>query len=307
MGYAAGYERLWQIHLSCAYANGEAAALLGERFVTQDALQRAFNVNGLSPRPANPGDWVASVSRRTECICQFTGRNTAGICPCGCATAAIYTGRYCRPVSFYFLVFLHKSWSEKILLGRLMATHGVECSHDHVLHFSDADRQQIQFIRTALRNIDPRLVELAYPEVAVPDVSGSNNWAVTADRSVSGYPILATDPHQPHSIPNTFFYVHLHAGDWDAFGAAFPGVPYFMMGFTNQLAWGLTTGFVDCYDVFVEQLAQNQYRTADGWQPIEQRTEIIGVKGGEQREVNIRSTQHGVLLEPLMQELESGR
>ncbi len=29
MGYAAGYERLWQIHLSFAYANGEAAALLG--------------------------------------------------------------------------------------------------------------------------------------------------------------------------------------------------------------------------------------------------------------------------------------
>ena len=32
MGYAAGYERLWQIHLSCAYANGEASALLGEGF-----------------------------------------------------------------------------------------------------------------------------------------------------------------------------------------------------------------------------------------------------------------------------------
>ena len=39
MGYAAGYERLWQIHLSSAYANGEAAALLGERFVTQDAFR----------------------------------------------------------------------------------------------------------------------------------------------------------------------------------------------------------------------------------------------------------------------------
>ena len=58
MGYAAGYERLWQIHLSCAYANGEAAALLGERFVAQDALQRAFNVHGrLTPRPASQGYW----------------------------------------------------------------------------------------------------------------------------------------------------------------------------------------------------------------------------------------------------------
>ena len=46
MGYAAGSERLWQIHLSTAFANGDAAALLGERFVAQDALQRACNVGG---------------------------------------------------------------------------------------------------------------------------------------------------------------------------------------------------------------------------------------------------------------------
>ena len=60
MGYAAGYERLWQIHLSCAYANGEAAALLGERFIQQDAFQRAFNVHGgLTELPVCDGDWVA--------------------------------------------------------------------------------------------------------------------------------------------------------------------------------------------------------------------------------------------------------
>ena len=44
MGYAEGYERLWQIHLSCLYANGNAAADLGERFVAQDVLHRAFGV-----------------------------------------------------------------------------------------------------------------------------------------------------------------------------------------------------------------------------------------------------------------------
>ena len=61
MGYAAGYERLWQIHLSCAYANGEASALLGERFMIQDAMHKAFNVRGdLTPRPPSRGDWVAS-------------------------------------------------------------------------------------------------------------------------------------------------------------------------------------------------------------------------------------------------------
>ena len=59
MGYAAGSERLCQIHLSCAFANGEAAALLGERWVTQDALQRACNVHGAqTAMPASDGDWI---------------------------------------------------------------------------------------------------------------------------------------------------------------------------------------------------------------------------------------------------------
>ena len=60
MGYVAGYERLWQIHLSCAYANGQAAALLGERFIAQDAFQRAFNVHGgHTDLPESKGDWIA--------------------------------------------------------------------------------------------------------------------------------------------------------------------------------------------------------------------------------------------------------
>ena len=60
MGYAAGYERLWQIHLSCAYANGEASALLGERFLAQDALQKSFNVHGkLTELPTSDGDSIA--------------------------------------------------------------------------------------------------------------------------------------------------------------------------------------------------------------------------------------------------------
>ena len=33
MGYVSGKERLWQTHQSTAYANCEAAALLGEKFV----------------------------------------------------------------------------------------------------------------------------------------------------------------------------------------------------------------------------------------------------------------------------------
>ena len=314
MGYAAASERLWQIHMSTAFANGEAAALLGERYVAQDALQRAANVHGANTGlPDSDGDWIADayldgmnarISALDEVPPEF---RQAGVEP-RLFTRADIAARY-RFTSW----FQHKTWTEKLLLGRLMSTHGVDWFREHVLHFSAADEAQIDTLAEALRSLDPAMLALAYPEVSLSDIrpdaqsaesiSGSNNWAVTGALSKSGKAMLATDPHQPHTIPNTFFYAHLHAEGWDAFGAAFPGVPYMMMGYTRDIAWGLTTGFVDCYDTYVEEIEADECRTPEGWAALQRRDEHIPVKGGEDRLITVTRTRHGPLLEPLMQQL----
>ena len=89
------------------------------------------------------------------------------------------------------------------------------------LHLSEQDIAQIELLRGPLQNIEPKIVELAYPEVSVPSFSGSNNWAVTAQRSVSGalYWLLTPSAvyHSQHLLLCAFA-----RGDWDAFGAAFP-------------------------------------------------------------------------------------
>jgi len=313
MGYAAASERLWQIHMSTAFANGEAAALLGERFVAQDALLRAANVPGeRTGLPSSPGDWIAEaylqgmnavVDALDEVPAEFRHAGTEPRRFCLADIAARY-----RFTSW----FQHKSWTEKLLLGHLMTHHGVDYFRHHVLHFSAADEEALAELGPALSDIDPALFKLAYPEVqmdalraasVVTPVSGSNNWAIVGARSASGKAMLATDPHQPHSIPNTFFYVHLHAGDWDAFGAAFPGVPYFMMGYTRDIAWGLTTGFVDCYDTYLEEIDADRSRTASGWQALQHHRETIVVKGNAPRTVDWVRTAHGPLLEPLLAQL----
>lgn len=321
MGYAAGSERLWQTHLSCAFANGEAAALLGERWVRQDALQRACNVHGGETRLIDSdGDWV--VDAYLEGLNSWV-RGLAEV-PAEFLHADAQPREFTRAdvaARYRFTCwFQHKSWTEKMLLGRLMATHGVDYFRDHVLHFSGADEALIAELDGPLRALDMGAIELAYPEVkgdpvaanSLSALSGSNNWAVLGQLSASGKPMLATDPHQPHSIPNTFFYVHLHAPGWDAFGAAFPGVPYFMMGYSRDVAWGLTTGFVDCYDIYVEQLRNSsgtsdagftEHRVHSGWQPLKRRTETIAIKGGGSRDVEVVQTSHGVLLESLQESL----
>ena len=219
MGYAAGSERLWQIHLSCAFANGEAAALLGERWVQQDALQRACNVHGgHTELPASEGDWVVDaylegLNSWVQGLAKVPAEFIHADAEPRIFTRADVAARY-RFTSW----FQHKSFTEKMLLGRLMATHGVDYFRNHVLHFSDTDEELIEELKPYLQELDMGAVRLAYPEVsadhqaraAITSLSGSNNWAVRGALSASGKPMLATDPHQPHSIPNTFFLSLIH-------------------------------------------------------------------------------------------------
>ena len=308
MGYVEGHERLWQIHLSCLYANGNAAEVMGERFVRQDVLHRAFDVPaGRLGVPDSEGDPIvdayldglnACVAALDEVPPEFAGID-AEPRP---FTRTDIASRY-RFTSW----FQARSWPEKMFLGRTMARHGIERFRGHAPRFSEHDAEEVRRLDRPLKELDLTPIALVNigakvgPQANAP--SGSNNWAVTGTRTASGKPMLATDPHQPHSIPNTFFYVHLHAPGWDVFGASFPGVPYFMMGYTRDVAWGLTTGMIDNYDVYVEEVDGDRIRTPDGWQPIQTRTESIAVRGGQNLDFEVACGPHGPLLEPLTHQL----
>ena len=304
MGYTAGYERLWQIHLSCLYANGCAASVLGRRFLTQDALHRTFDVPsqriGMSE---SEGDGIAEayleglnayVDELSEVPPEFQHAETEPRRFTLTDIASRY--RFCS-------WFQHRAWIEKIYLAKLMASHGADRWRNHVRRLSKDDERLVETMNEPFRRLDPVVARLLVPDVPL---SGSNNWAVRSSHTESGAPMLATDPHQPFSIPNTFFYVHLSAPGWDTFGASFPGMPYFMMGYNRDLAWGLTTGFVDNYDVYIERTHENdklRYLTPAGWEPVDVREEVIEIKNQKDIRIPVHSTRHGPMLEPLIEGL----
>ena len=301
MGYVEGYERLWQIHLSCLYANGNAAAIMGERFVRQDLLHRAFDVPaGRIGVPDSDGDWIvdayldglnAYVASLDERPPEFAG---IGATPRP-FTRADVASRY-RFTNW----FQGHTFPEKMFLGRIMARHGIERFRNHAPLFCERDADELRRLAEPLRELDLRPISLVNPDARF---DGSNNWAVTGALTASGRPMLAMDPHQPHSIPNTFFYVHLHAPGWDVFGASFPGAPYFMMGYTRDIAWGLTTGRIDSEDVYIEEVDGDRVRTPDGWEALARRTENVAVRDAEAREFEVVSSRHGPLLEPLAHQM----
>ena len=290
MGYACASERLWQLHLSNLYATGTAASVMGEKHIPQDLMHKAFNVTAREV-PDSPGDYIvdaylqgvnAYVDSLDEVPPEFLKAGTE---------PRHYTRHDVASRYRFTGWFQHKTWLEKIYLGKLMAEHGVEYFRHHVLRFSNEDAMCVEALREALRDIDLNVAKLLFPHET--RLSGSNNWAINGELSASGFPMLATDPHQPHSIPNTFFYSHLSTPSWDAFGASFPGVPYFMMGHNRDVSWGLTTGFVDTYDVFVETEA-----------PDNTQSYKVDVVNQPSRNFTVSESTHGPILESLTDALE---
>jgi penicillin amidase len=83
---------------------------------------------------------------------------------------------------------------------------------------------------------------------------GSNSWVIDGRHTANGRPILASDPHLSLDSPALFSPIELEGGDFDIQGDSIAGSPYVILGQNRDIAFGLTTHFVDVTDAFVEQI-----------------------------------------------------
>ena len=125
---------------------------------------------------------------------------------------------------------------------------------------------------------------------------GSNNWVVSGERTPTGIPILANDPHRRIEMPALRYFVHLVAPGWNVIGGGEPPFVGVMAGNNERMAWGFTFAGTDMVDVFVEELHPEQpdvVRYGDGWEPLRVVREEIAVKGEAPRTVELKFSRHG--------------
>lgn len=114
---------------------------------------------------------------------------------------------------------------------------------------------------------------------SVPSFHASNSWAVSAEKTASGKPILCGDPHlEVNRLPSIWYEAMMASGDYFVMGATLPGVPFHCLGRSKNLAWGVTYGFMDVIDYFIEEVKDKKYRRGDEYKEFEVRTEIIKPK-----------------------------
>ena len=129
---------------------------------------------------------------------------------------------------------------------------------------------------------------------------GSNSWVVNGERSATGKPLLANDPHLGLTVPSVWYFAHLAWPGRDLVGATFPGMPVVVLGHNGRAAWGFTNTGADTQDLFLEKLDPEdsaRYLTPDGYRRFEVRREVIEVKDGDDAVVEVRESRHGPVLD----------
>ncbi|MFD1143875.1 penicillin acylase family protein [Larkinella insperata] len=125
---------------------------------------------------------------------------------------------------------------------------------------------------------------------------GSNNWAVGPQKSATGYPILANDPHLTLSLPSIWYQIQLVTPTLNVYGVSLPGAPGVIIGFNKEVAWGVTNVGADVLDFYKIRFRDNrrqEYWHDGKWKPVRRRIERIKVKGKPDVVDTVLYTHHG--------------
>jgi len=136
------------------------------------------------------------------------------------------------------------------------------------------------------------------PEKLLP---GSNSFAVGAAHTGNGRALVATDMHLNLNLPHIWYRAVLRWTDSagtarHVVGVTLPGEPVVIAGSNGSIAWGFTNSYLDSMDVVrveTEATAGAFYRTAGGFGEVQDRVEIIKVRGGEPVTYPVRWTEWG--------------
>lgn len=314
-GFNAARDRLFQIDLWRRRGHGLLSEVLGADYVEQDRANRLFLYRGDMAR-----EWQAYAEGTEEAVRSFTAGINAYI-----AWTREDPSRL--PPEFVVHGYEPAFWEPADAVR--FRTHGLFYNVEQEVARARtllAGGLEAELIRQAREPEDPlvlpegvdlglfasdvlRTYQLAFapvdfagassPASAQESVAGSNNWVVAGERTATGRPILANDPHRAITLPSLRYIAHLRAPGLDVIGAGEPGLPGISIGHNGRVAFGLTIWPADMEDLYVYRLDPgdaNRYMGPDGSTAFEIVEESIPVRAADAVPVCLEYTVHGPVI-----------
>ncbi|QIZ76169.1 penicillin acylase family protein [Ferrimonas lipolytica] len=281
LGWLHAKERLFQMDLLRRVGKGELAALFGERAVKTDQLFRALGMRQWSEQQAQA---LLSQDPKLQLwvYSYVDGINNAIE---NLPTPLEYqllaaTPEPFQPVDvFATLSYMAHSFTTAFKQDPLMTDlrQNLDEPYLHALqdHWAAAELDGIELVSQDWLELE---LDSLLP---MGQMQGSNGWVVSAERSESGAPLFANDPHISYSSPQVWYEAQIHTPERVLYGHYLPGLPIPLLGQTPQRVWGLTMLLNDDADLYQLTITDNGYQIDDEVAQMDLIDELIEIKGGE--------------------------
>lgn len=150
--------------------------------------------------------------------------------------------------------------------------------------------------------LDPLIKDLQVAINIIKKEGCSNNWVLDSQKTKTGRPIVANDPHLGALLPAPWYLACIKAPDCEIAGACYPGTPAFLAAHNEKVAWGITAAFIDNMDLYVEEYNEetNLTRIDNTLVECHQRLEIIKVRNKTDIYEKVLITPHGPAISPVL-------
>lgn len=309
-GYAAAKDRLFQFEIWRRQATGTVAEILGPDELKRDIGTRLFQYRGDLEEELNHyhPDGSEIINAYTEGVNAYVEE--------------ILKTPEKLPIEFKVLDILPKKWTPDVVISRHQGLKGnVNRELQYGIAVAKIGEEKVKELMwfhpnepniTLDAKIDASLLSeeiLAVHKAYATGVTfeeqdidsdylddGSNNWVLRGDKTESGLPMLANDPHRRVALPSLRYIVHLVAPGWNVIGGGEPEIPGVSIGHNEYGAWGLTIFRTDGEDLYVYDLNpddSSQYKYKDEWHTMTTIQDIIKVKGQADEKVTLHYSVHG--------------
>ena len=305
LGFAHAQDRLWQMEAMRRIGAGRLAEVVGARALDLDRFMRTLGIHRLAEAS------FAGLAPETQAALEAYA---AGV------NAFLAARRGALPPEFILLNVEPEPWrpADSLVWGKLMAMQLSVDWRQELLRARMAQRLERGAVEslwppdgaagpTTIGAAAPTALDAAWQVPALLDEllghGASNAWAISAARSATGRPIVATDPHLGATLPNQWYLARIVAPGLDLAGATAPGVPFVIIGQNAHIAWAFTSSQADVEDLVVEREMPGdpgRYVSASGFLPFQTRTEKISVSRANPVTLRIRATQNGPVISDIL-------
>lgn len=310
VGYVMAQDRLWQMDLLRRVTTGRLSEIFGENLIETDLLLRSLRIlekSRLILSKTGP-EIVKALEAFSDGVNQYIEQNEKSL-PLEFSVLGYKPEKWEPAYSLNIIGYMAwdlagSTYSSEVIIYKLLEKFGQEKTQDLLPRF--AGRADMVYPDFKLDSQKLSFTEklAAHQEIlkglGAQIFCGSNNWAVSGAKSVTGMPLFANDMHLGLNAPGIWYQMHhIVEGKMNVTGVVVPGQPLIVSGHNDSIAWGMTNLAVDDIDLYIEKINpedSNQYIFNGEWKNFDIRKEIIKIKGGGEVEKELRFTHRGPVI-----------